>query len=116
MEAGVIGAGDLDRRIRFRRLNPSDDGISQVGTWEDLGSPVWARKRDVSDAEKAAAGSASAATVARFVVRFSSFSQGIAPGDAILIDGLHYDITGRKEIERRAFLEFTATARMDGAP
>lgn len=109
------GAGRLDRRIQFQRFTETDDGYGTVQSWADHGSPVWARKTDVSDSERWRAGEVSATITTRFVVRYSSFTADISPVDRLTYDGKIYDISGVKEIDgRRAWREITAAARADG--
>lgn len=110
----------MDRRIQFRRATLSDDGYQAIVAWnladpsaDDLGSPVWASRKDVSDAERAKAGWIEAVIVSRFVVRSSVFSRGITPKDRIVCGALVYDIIGIKQVGRDDYLEFTATARND---
>jgi SPP1 family predicted phage head-tail adaptor len=117
----MIGAGSLDRRVQFRRAGLVDEGYSTSIKWDaaapendDHGLPVWAKKTDVSDAERWRAGEVSASITTRFVVRWSSFTRGITPKDRLFCEGLTYDISGIKEIEgRRQWLEITASARSD---
>lgn len=106
-------AGKLDRRVQFRRSLAQDDGFTQGEVWTNLGAPVWASKRDVSDRERMAALEVSAVITTRFQVRHSSFTAGITPKDRLICEGLEYDITGIKEIGRRDGLEITARARPD---
>lgn len=110
----MTAACHLDRRIQFRRATLSDDGMAQVETWTDHGSPVWAQKKEVSDGERWRAGEVAAHVTARFVVRWSSFSSDLSPKDRLVCEGREYDITGIKEGEgRRQWLEITAAVRID---
>ena len=106
---------NLDRLIQFRRAALSDDGFGMVETWADHGSPVWASKRDASDAERWRAGEVQASITTRFTVRYSAFTAGITPKDRLVSeDGREFDISGVKEVgARRTFLEITAAARAD---
>ncbi|MGI3169988.1 head-tail adaptor protein [Pseudooceanicola sp. C21-150M6] len=106
-------AGDLDRRLQFRRATPLDDGFTKSENWEDHGAPVWASRRDVSDGEKAKAGAVSAELSTRFRVRSSAFTRGITPKDRFLSDGLQWEIVGLKEIGRLDGIEITAVAKLD---
>jgi SPP1 family predicted phage head-tail adaptor len=110
-----VTAGRIDRRIQFRRYTTSDDGFTSGDkTWADHGSPVWASKTDVSDAERWRAGEVAAQITTRFMVRYSTFTSGITPKDRLVCDGVTYEITGIKEGEgRRQWLEITAAARAD---
>ena len=109
----MIGAGQLDRRIQFRRSQASDDGFSTVEAWADHGKAVWASRRDVSDRERQLSGQIGAVLMTRFVVRWSSFSSDITPKDRLICEGREFDILGIKEQGRRTFLEITAQARAD---
>lgn len=109
----MSGAGDLDRRVQFRRATLVDDGFQEVETWDNHGSPVWASKTDVSDGERWRAGEVGASITSRFVVRSSTFSRDLTPKDRLVCEGREYDITGIKEIGRRDRLEITASARAD---
>jgi SPP1 family predicted phage head-tail adaptor len=106
-------AGKLDRRVQFQRATTSDDGFTQVETFANHGSPVWAEKTEVSDAERWRAGEVAASITCRFRVRYSAFSAGITPKDRLTCEGRTYDISGIKEIERREGFEITAAARVD---
>lgn len=108
-----MGAGAFDRRIRFRRAKLEDDGLSTVEVWADHGAPVWASRRDISDAERWRAGEVQAHVTTRFVVRSSAFTRGIDPRDRLICDGREFEIVGIKEVGRRDRLEITAAARAD---
>lgn len=106
-------AYNFDRRVQFQRPASVDDGLQQVATFADHGEPVWASRRDLSDAERAAAGWIEATVATRFVVRSSSFSRDLNPKDRVICEGLTFDIQGIKQVGRRDFLEITGTARTD---
>ncbi|MCB2130805.1 MAG: head-tail adaptor protein [Rhodobacteraceae bacterium] len=108
-----MNAGRLDRRLQFQRATLSDDGFGSVEVFASHGSPVWASKKDVSDAERWRAGEVSAIISARFVLRSSAFSRGLTPNDRLVCDGVTYEISGIKEIARRQWIEITASARAD---
>lgn len=112
----MIGAGDLDRRVQFRRATLVDQGSSMAEQWADHGSPRWASKTDISDGERSRAGEVQAHVTTRFVIRWSSFSAGLTAKDRLVCEGREYDISGIKEIgPRRTLLEITAAARADRA-
>jgi SPP1 family predicted phage head-tail adaptor len=106
-------AGNLDRRVQFRRFTLIDDGFAQVESWVDYGSVVWAERRLVSDREQVAAAQVAARITARFLVRWSGLTGAITPKDRLICEGREYDITGVKEIGRREGVEITAAARAD---
>ena len=111
----VLNAGNLDRWVQFRRAVLVDDGYSQVEQWQDHGAPVPAAKRDISDAERAAAGWVEATITTRFTVRWSNFTTDIDATDRLVCEGREYDIAGIKETpdRRRRMLELTCSARAD---
>jgi SPP1 family predicted phage head-tail adaptor len=107
-------AGALDRPVQFRRATMHDDGLGQVEDWLDHGAPVWAAKRDVSDAERWRGGEVQAHLTTRFVVRWSPFTADLTPRDRLVCEGREYEIAGIKETEgRRRGLEITAAVRTD---
>lgn len=112
-------AGQLDRRIQFCRFTLADDGFGSSELWfgdqrDNLGDPVWAQKKEISDGERWRAGEVAAHVTARFVVRWSSFTAGITPKDRLVCEGRTYNIVWIKEIEgRRQWFEITAAARID---
>jgi len=109
----AISAGKLDRRLQIRRYATIDDGLQMVEAWADHGAPIWASRKDVSDGERAVAGWLEATSVARFIVRSSSFTRGLTPKDRLKTEDRDYDIQGIKELGRRDWLEITAIAQVD---
>lgn len=105
---------NLDRIVQFQRATLVDDGLGTVEVWADHGGTQHASRRDVSDAEKAAAGTVSAVLQTRFVVRSSSFTRDLTPIDRLVHEGRAFEITGIKEKPaRRQFLEISCVARAD---
>ena len=106
---------NLDRLIQFQRATLTDDGFGQVETWANHGEPVWAAKKDASDAERWRAGEVQAQITTRYTVRYSPFTAGLTPKDRIVAEGgREFDVSGIKEIgARQTFLEITASARAD---
>ena len=105
-------ARDLDRRIQFQRYTGSDDGFAKVKTWADHGIRIWAKRTDVSDAERMRAGEVSAVITARFEVRSSAFTRALTAKDALTCKGVTYEIFGIKELGRNERLEITAGAEV----
>ncbi len=91
-----------------------DTGLAEEEQFAPFGPMLWARKTDLSEVEKVQAGEISATTMARFKLRYSSFSASILPTDQIVAAGRTYKITGISETggRRRAF-EISAVARAD---
>ncbi|RMC37499.1 head-tail adaptor protein [Paracoccus alkanivorans] len=108
-------AGDLDRRVQFRRDFGSVGPLGQTEDWQDHGTPIWARRRDMSDRDRetAIAGSIYAEIASRFVVRSTQFTRNITAKDRLVEGGREFRITGIKEIGRCDGLEITAIARVD---
>jgi head-tail adaptor len=106
-------AGDLDRRVQVLRAAAVDDGLqSRPGDFVAHGGPVWASRRDVSDGEAQRMGTEAGTLTSRFQIRRSRFADGITIRDRLTCDGLTYEIVGIKQIDGRAGLEITATARV----
>lgn len=105
-----MNAGMLDRRVQFMRVTISTGSFGAEQVWSDHGAPVWASKRDISDAERLRAAQADASITTRFVVRWSAFAAGITPADALVCEGRTYNIRGLKEVGRRVWVEITAEA------
>lgn len=107
----VLNAGKLDRRVQIRRYFETgrDQYGCSIGDWADLGSPIFARRRDVSDAERFSAGKWDNKLVTRFVIRATVFGRSIRRTDRLVIAEITYGIDGIKEVPNsRAFLEITA--------
>lgn len=107
-----MSAGALDRRITLSRETVTNTGLGPTRTWTVL-TTLWASRKDVSDGEKATAGTVQSTVVSRFVVRSSIASRGLLPKDRLAEGGLTFEITGIKEVGRRDRLEITAQARRD---
>ena len=107
-------AGELTRRLQFRRAPLVDDGLqAAIGAFADLGSPVWGARSDMSDGEKLTSGQSLGTLISRFRIRASTFSRGVTVKDRFSCDGKDWAILGIKESEGRVALELTALARVD---
>ena len=107
----VLNSGSLNRRIQIRRFVQSGtDGLGgQTGEWQDFGSLIFARRRDVSDSERLIAAHWNNVLVTRFIIRATSFGRSIAGYDRVLHEGITFEIDGIKEVpDVRGFLEITA--------
>src|SRR5687767_11981290 len=111
----AITAQELDRRITIQRATVVYNEFNEpVETWADLAT-LWARRRDVSDGEKFAAGQVGATLMSRFVVRSTTTTRGIKATDRISYDGGLWNIHGLKEADegRNRFIEITAIRDLD---
>lgn len=115
-----MGAGELDRLIHIQRASVTTNAFNEaVETFADLFS-TWARKDDVSDGERIAAGQLGSSLVSRFKVRSSNNTRSITPQDRIRYGGTAaaphvWNIHGVKETRdgRRRYLEITAARDAD---
>lgn len=105
----MSGAGDFDRRVRFERATPTDDGFSSDvrTTWTPIAT-VWASVVALSDGEKWRAGAVGATVSHRIKVRYSSVLAGLKPTDRVVFEGRTLQIGPPKELGRRQYLEMTA--------
>lgn len=107
----VLNAGKLDRRIQIQRATtgPIDAYGNTAREWMDFGPAIFARRRDVSDAERLSAGVWGNKLVIRFIIRATAFGRSIARHDRLVHDGVTFEIDGIKEVPGgRGFLEITA--------
>lgn len=107
----VLNSGSLNRRVQVRRnLGTTPDGYGGiVPDWQDYGPQIYARRRDVSDAERHIAGGWDNKLVTRFTIRATAFGRGIARSDRLVHEGTTFEIDGIKEVPgNRGFLEITA--------
>ena len=89
-----------------------DDGYGHFPETWDAFCTTWAEKRDVSDAEKTAAGQEYSARIARFRVRWNPDTATVTSDDRLDYEG-QWDVRGVKELERNLWLEITAEKRSD---
>jgi SPP1 family predicted phage head-tail adaptor len=111
----AITAQELDRRVTIQRATTVYDEFNEpVETWSDVAT-VWARRRDVSDGEKQAAGQVGAVLMSRFTVRSSTTTRALLPTDVLSHDGGAWNIQGIKEADegRNRFIEITAIRDAD---
>ena len=107
-----MNAGSLDRRITVDRKNVTNTPSGVTEAWAAIAT-VWASRRDVSDGEKAASGTAISTVASRFVVRSTPDTRDIRPTDRLTEGRLTFEIVGIKELGRADWLEITAQARLD---
>lgn len=106
-------SGQMDRRLTIQRATVSTNGFNEpVQTWAPIAT-VWARRINVSDAERQRSAETTAEITARFQIRFQSALASLNPKDRVICDGDTFDIWGVKEIGLREGLEISATARAD---
>lgn len=108
------GGGDLDRRIVIERATTTENALNEpVETW-GVYAQLWARKSDVSDGERNAAGQVGSFLMSRFVVRHSPTTKAIKPSDRLSYQGT-WNIHGIKETQdgRSRFLELTCAKDAD---
>lgn len=109
-----MAAGDLDRRIVIQRATVTYNALNEaVEAWGTYAT-VWAKRTDVSDGEKVAAGQVGSFLMSRFVVRSTTTTRAMKPTDRISYQGT-WNIHGIKETSdgRNRFLEITAAKDAD---
>ncbi|PRY25282.1 head-tail adaptor [Aliiruegeria haliotis] len=106
----VLNSGSLNRRIQIQRATQTPDGYGGFDNeWNDFGPAIFARRRDVSDAERLSAGAWDNKLVTRFIIRATAFGRSIARYDRLVHEGVTFEIDGIKEVpDNRGFLEITA--------
>lgn len=109
------GAGKLDRRITIQRATIVPNEFNEpVPAWNVVAT-VWAKRADVSDSEKFAAGQLGSTLQTRFVIRSSSEARAVTTADRLVHEGATFNILGVKETAegRRRFIEITAAKDSD---
>lgn len=111
-----IDPGELDKRITIWRASIEDDGTATVeGPPAKIGKR-WAKKTDISDAERMAAGENASSVTTRFLVMSDSLTRTITAKDDLRHKGRSYEITGIKESgEREDGIEITTSTRTDAS-
>lgn len=110
-----VSAGDLDRKITIQRATSVPNEFNEpVMTWTDF-KTVRAMRRDVSDAEKFAAGQVGSVLQSRFTIRSSTETRTITPNDRLVHEGDNWNIHGVKEANegRFRFIELTCAKDND---
>lgn len=111
-----ISAGELDRRILIFRADDVDNGTATVA-----GDPVflgkrWAKKTDIRDGERLAAGENGADLASRFLVRSDSLTRTLGGKELIQYKDRFYHVVGVKESgDREDGIEITTSTRTDQA-
>lgn len=108
--------GDLDRIISIERFTAIANEFNEpIETWTVFLNRIRARRRDVSDGEKFAAGQVGSSLSARFTIRSSIDARTVTPLDRLVHDGATWSIHGVKEANegRHRFLEITAVKDAD---
>lgn len=106
--------GELNRLVSIERASRIDDGTASVD-----GPPVtigqrWARKTDISDGERVAAGELGTFLASRFVMRADTLTRSIGGKNVIRYQGTPYYVVGVKELGRRGkAVEITTASRSD---
>ncbi len=110
------GAGQLDRKITIeRRTAGAPNAFNESAKVWAVHTAVRAKREDVSDAERVAAGQVGTVLMARFVVRSSTKTRSVTSLDRINGEGGIWNITGVKEAKgpRKRWLEITAVRSSD---
>lgn len=113
----MAGAGALDRRITLERDGEEigRDQWNEIIYSDPVSFTLWASRKDVSDAERFAAGQTGATLQSRFRVRSSQRTRAVTPVYRLVHDDATWNILGVKETAegRKRFLEITAIREAD---
>ncbi|MFZ5719204.1 MAG: phage head completion protein [Pseudomonadota bacterium] len=106
--------GQLDRRVTFLRRAEATDALNEtVAAGFDPIVTVMARRTPVSDGERVAAMQVAREITDRFVTHWSAELAALDLTQHLSCEGVVYALAGRKELGRRAGLEWSAAARPD---
>ena len=105
--------GKMDSRVQFQRATLSNDGFSDVESWQNLGDPRWAKKTDIADKEGLRSGELQATVTSTFRIRWSNSLRDLNAKDRLIFDNVIFPIFGVREVQRRRFMVITAGARVD---
>lgn len=108
----AIDLGPLDRRAEFLRARtvrnarnePVPDG------WDPI-ARVMASRYSTSDGERNAGAQVQRVVTDRLVTHYGAALAGVTGADQVEVDGVTFDIVGKKELGRREGLEFSVKAR-----
>ena len=110
----IASPGEFDQRIQLQRPVAGRDGRGQaLGTFENVGTPLWAKAEPLRGREFFAAGQQQAQVDVRFVIRWRA---EVLASWRVIWRGTAYELTTPPidTLGRRAQLELM-TARVAGA-
>ena len=107
----MFAKGGRMRRVTIRRIvGETPDGFgAMIAVFGDLVT-VWAEVEAVSDGERWRALQVAATVTHRFRIRWGV---GVTVLDRVRLEGREFEISGVKELDRRAGQEITAIARAE---
>jgi len=111
----MIKAGSLTSRIVVQRdASGAENSLGEKSSnWTDFIS-YRARREDVGDSERMAAGQVTGSLMSRFVIRSSVDSRTVNNKDRISHDGKLWEIHGVKRFRGNdRYIEITASAQID---
>lgn len=116
MTAHAVRAGELNRQVTIvkRTEGARDAGGAPAITWVDQTPSLWAKRTDISDAERLRGGGVTATLRARFVVRAEDAGD-VKAKDRIRDEdfGETFEIIGAKRLDSE-WREITAGAQANG--
>lgn len=89
-----MSRGKLRHRLTLLRVQMVDDGFQKVESFVPFGHPMFAERRDVSDAERLRSGSVAAEIATRFRLRRSTLADQITAADRLEVAGVIWAIIG----------------------
>lgn len=108
----ALRSGDLDRIVMFSSPSPvTDDGLTRTRGGFVERDKRWAKRTDVSDAERVRASQQGRDLTARFLVRSDTFTRTIDETFRLSSEGTTFEIVSAKEWGgRRNGVEISALA------
>ncbi len=111
----MFTSGDLDHRLTLLQQveGAADNYGAPTITYEETAT-VFAKRIDASAGERYRAREVNAEITAHFIVRYSQETSAVDPKYRVrLEDGLTYEVTGTRELQRNRWIEIHAVARAD---
>ncbi|MBT3142912.1 phage head closure protein [Ruegeria litorea] len=103
-----MGRRLMDRSIQIRTRQSGKNALGESLKDFADGRTLKASHTPVSDGERFRAGQIEAASVSRFVVRYSAYSAAITQDDRLMFEGAEWQIKGLKTLGRNRWIEITA--------
>lgn len=112
-----MNLGSLDRTVTFERATFTRNGRNEkiAAGWEPI-LTVRASRTPVSDGERNTGAQVERLVTDRFVTHWSAALAALDLTQQLTCEGVAYDLVGRKELGRRAGLEWSAKAKPRGTP
>jgi len=98
----------LDKKLIVRKRQAGVDGMGTLLEGYDDGKSLQCGFATLSDSERFQSGRQGAVSMARFVVKYNSYSAAIGHDDRLWFKGQEWAIDGFKTLGRNRWIEITA--------